>query len=455
VAVLAANTLNNHWNIESKISSKIKIKEYSSFRYKKSMAFLEVKNKKILPGWAKQNSKIFVNGYSQAKEPNEDIVLRDSEAEKSFSFLKIDDDSININNFDKIIDGLLFEDYFEKKVSVFSKLPIPYYIIPFRHFIFRHLFYMRKKDSGFPNWPSDFSVELLRHLYVNAIKEKTGKKIPYVAFWPKLKEDTRHKASAKFAVSLTHDCDSPSSFKNIEKIREIEKENGFTSCWNVLSKRYKIPYDILKKLEKEGNEIGSHGYNHDGKIAFLPDADIKKRLSYSKSKLKNFNVRGFRSPQLKRNRRFLNLLADYFEYDSSVPNSEYKSSIALRTGSCTVFPFFIKNMVEVPLTMPQDFTLIHTMGYSNNKIINLWKEKIEAIRKINGLVSFNTHPDDYLIGNDKYLGIYEGILKYVSKQDDKWTALPHEVALWWKERSNSRIKNGKIYGSKRAKIAYI
>ena len=435
------NTLENHWKIEEGILKKIKISEFEDFVPNKRISIMEIKNKKILPEWAKSKSKIFIPGYSPKFKENADAILKVNNAE--VSLLDIND-NIYLNNFNRIIDSLLFEDYFKKKRPIFSRLPIPYYLIPFRHVLFRKFFYLRKKDPGFPSWPSDISVELLRNLYINAIKEKTKNKIPYIGFWPK----------GKFAICLTHDCDSSSSFKNIKKIRELEKRYGFNSSWNILSKKYKIDYKKLKQLEKDGCEIGVHGYTHDASLAFLPRKEIERRINYSITKLSRFEVEGFRSPQLKRNRRFLNILANYFLYDTSVPNSEYKSSLAIRTGSCTLFPFFIENMVEIPLTMPQDFTLIYTMELSKNKILKIWKEKIDLIRELNGLVCLNTHPDDYLVGNDKYLEIYEKILKYLSKQDS-WNVLPREIAEWWKERSHCKLKGKKIIGSNRAKIEYI
>ncbi len=435
------NSLEGHWKLQEGILKKVYIKEFEDFIANKTISVLKIKNNKLLPKWAKSESKIFIPGYSAKYKEDADVLLKLNDVE--VSLLDINE-SIYLNNFNRIIDSLLFEDYFKKKRPIFSKLPIPYYLIPFRHILFRKFFYLGKKDTKFPDWPTDVSVELLRNLYINAIKQKLGKKIPYIGFWPK----------GRFAVCLTHDSDSKSSFKNIDKIREIEKRYGFNSSWNVLSKRYKMDYKKLKQLVNDGCEIGIHGYTHDASLAFLPRKEIERRINYSISKLNRFEVEGFRSPQLKRNRRFLNLLANYFLYDSSVPNSEYKSSLALRTGSCSVFPFFIRNMVEIPLTMPQDFTLIYTMKFSKNKILKIWKEKIDLIRQMNGLVCFNTHPDDYLIGNDKYLDIYEEILKYLSKQDS-WNALPREIAEWWKERFSCELKGKKIIGSDRAKIWYI
>ena len=56
-------------------------------------------------------------------------------------------------------------------------------------------------------------------------------------------------------------------------------------------------------------------------------------------------------------------------------------------------PYFIGDILELPLTTTQDYSLFHILGsYSTT----LWKEEVESILARNGLVSFIIHPD-YLI----------------------------------------------------------
>ena len=56
------------------------------------------------------------------------------------------------------------------------------------------------------------------------------------------------------------------------------------------------------------------------------------------------------------------------------------------------------------------------------------------------------HPDIHISGNDRYLSLYEKYLKEMSKYENYWEALPREVASWWRERANLRIKDNKIQG---------
>ena len=78
-------------------------------------------------------------------------------------------------------------------------------------------------------------------------------------------------------------------------------------------------------------------------------------------------------------------------YDMSVPNVSHLDP--QQGGCCTVFPFFVGNIVELPVTMTQDYSLFHILGqYSTD----LWIEQSKRIRQKNGLISVIVHPD-YLI----------------------------------------------------------
>ncbi|MFH0752666.1 MAG: hypothetical protein V1914_03665 [archaeon] len=339
---------------------------------------------------------------------------------------------------DSRIDHLLFERYLKKKKSFLANLPFNYTAIPpkIRTRMF-DVFLKFKKDPGFPKWPTDFTVEKLRREWL----KKQGK-VSYLGFWP---------SGYEGAVCLTHDCDTESSFKAIKRVREIEKEYGFKSCWNFVPHKYKINFEMLKWLEKEGCEIGIHGFDHTGKIAYEDRQTIKKKLDYVKEKFKEFEIKGFRSALLQRNEEFLRQLQHHFDYDSSVPDTDIYSPKAFRNGACTAFPFFIGKMIELPLTMPQDWRLIR-MKLSTEKMMEVWKVKINDILRVNGMININMHPDDFISGNEKYLKVYEELIKEISERKKLWKALPKEIAEWWRERDQAEIVKNKVKGSKRAKI---
>jgi len=90
-----------------------------------------------------------------------------------------------------------------------------------------------------------------------------------------------------------------------------------------------------------------------------------------------------------------------------------------------VMPYFIGNVLEIPLTTIQDYTLFHILDdYSTD----LWKKQIEMILAKNGLISFIVHPD-YII-DSKAQSVYRDLLAYFEElrgQEALWFALPGEI----------------------------
>ena len=140
----------------------------------------------------------------------------------------------------------------------------------------------------------------------------------------------------------------------------------------------------------------------------------------------------------------------------SVPNVAHLDP--QRGGCCTVMPYFIGRILELPLTTTQDYTLFHIL---NDYSIELWKRQIGLILEQHGLVSFVTHPD-YLIPK-RALATYLALLEYLSQLRSEgkiWMTLPGEVDAWWRQRSRMRLKysEGKWRiegeGNQRARLAY-
>ena len=435
--------LSNHWRIEESFVKKARINNIPKFKNKKEIVTIDIKKSDLLPEWASNKTRILVNGYAEDKRLS-DCVIKSEKGD--FNFLSIEKDCININNFESIINNLIYEKYYKQNPPLQSILPINYTKIPvpLRNFLFSILLKL-KTDPKWPEWPVEKSVELTRYLYIKSISIVLKKKIPYASFWPDGK---------KFAIAVTHDCDTESSFENIDKIRDIEKKYDINSCWNILSNKYKIDRGKLRKLKDEGCEIGLHGYNHDNKTPFLKKERIIERITSASEIMQDFGIKGFRSESLLRNKEFLELLSDYFYYDSSTCDTDIYSPVAMRSGACTVFPFFIKNMVEIPVTLPQDYRLMR-LNKTKNKIFEIWKEKIDFLIQVNGAVVLLTHPDSHIFGSDKYLDVYDRVLEYVTNFGDGWNTTPYEIAKWWVERNKIVIKKGSIINSKRATISYI
>jgi len=244
----------------------------------------------------------------------------------------------------------------------------------------------------------------------------------------------------KFALILTHDIDTAEGYSNIKKLLEFEKEKGFVSSFNFVPERdYRVSKEMINYVTKNGFEVGVHGLTHDGKLY-----DSKKifyeRAEKIKEYLKEWKSVGFRSPAMHHN---LEWIADLdILYDSSTFDTDPFEPQP--DGVKKIFPFKVKigekEYVELPYTLPQDFTLFILMKEQN---INIWKKKLDWIAKNGGMVLLNVHPDYINFKNEKNgteqysAKHYENFLNYVSEayNGQYWNILPKEIALWEKERN--------------------
>jgi len=385
---------------------------------------------KIKPFWIEKNENIsifFPNIYEN--NSNGESLVEFIVDEKKIPAVVLEKNKI-IFNFDpdETVKFLMFEKYFIKSRPFFTKIPIHPHYLPgeLRTTINNLLFLFKRKKEvvEFPSWPIEKSVETIRWIFLKCLELIDNKKIKVDNFWPKGK---------RYAIVLTHDIETGKGFKRIEMLSDIEEKYGLSSCWNFLGKHYNLDSEKIKKLIQNGHEIGSHGFNHNGKLSFLDKKKIKKRFKQCSEIINKYHIKGFRSPFLLRTDNLFDVISKDFFYDSSIPDTEVESQVGMFNGCCTVFPFMINGMVELPLTMPQDSRLLST-GFKGKGIVNMWMKKLEWIKSVGGLAVLNTHPEIHLSGNKKMVDVYDQFLQNISKDKKAWIANPYEVAKWWKQR---------------------
>ena len=123
-----------------------------------------------------------------------------------------------------------------------------------------------------------------------------------------------------------------------------------------------------RRLRARGFEVNLHDLNHDGHLFADQDAFLRHARRIN-DYAPEFGCRGFRSGAMYREQDWFE--AFEFSYDMSVPNVAHLEP--QRGGCCTVMPYFIGDLLELPLTTAQDYSLFHILGdYSTT----LWKEQI-------------------------------------------------------------------------------
>jgi hypothetical protein len=277
----------------------------------------------------------------------------------------------------------------------------------------------------FPRWPLDTTVEaLLDSLLALTLRHRNLDRIPFIWFWPQ---------RARACLMMTHDVETWRGLDVCDELMDLDANFGLRSSFQVVPEsRYTIPDALIREMRARGFEVNLHDLRHDGRL-FANRDEFLRRAARINAHARAFGTRGFRSGSLYRNPDWLGALDVAF--DMSTPNVGHLDPQP--GGCCTVRPYFIRDIVELPLTTMQDHTLFHIVDdYS----LALWGRQVEGILARNGLVSFNIHPD--YIAERRARGVYVDLLRWLSAlrvREPLWVALPGEVERWWRARSRMRV----------------
>ncbi|HEV3363282.1 MAG TPA: hypothetical protein VG795_03945, partial [Acidimicrobiia bacterium] len=177
-----------------------------------------------------------------------------------------------------------------------------------------------------------------------------------------------------------------------------------------------------------GCEVGVHGLHHDGRdLGSL--RLLQRRLPEMRHWQQRWGAAGFRAPATQRTWDWMPLLG--FDYDTSYFDTD---PFEPQPGGCLSWlPLLNGDMVELPITAPQDHTLFAILEQTDGRI---WQEKAEYLRRVGGMVLLLTHPDY----TDKAVAVdsYRDLLAAYRDDGTAWKALPREVAAWWRRRAASR-----------------
>jgi len=298
----------------------------------------------------------------------------------------------------------------------------------------------------FPQWPVDRTVDnVFEHLLLLALRSSCEERIPFIWFWPE---------GASSCAIVTHDVETVAGRDACAHLMDIDDSFGIKAAFQVVpEERYEVTAEFLKSIISRGFELGVQDLNHDGHL-YRSQQEFRSRAEKINAYGRQWGVEGFRAAVLYRRQEWFDALK--FSFDMSVPNVAHLDP--QHGGCCTVMPYFVGKMLELPVTTTQDYMLFHLL---NNYSTDLWKQQIRLIMEKNGLISFIVHPDYVMASREK--AIYKELLAHLAKLRDEegvWIALPDEVNRWWRQRAEMKlVEDGQVLrlegeGSERACIAY-
>jgi peptidoglycan/xylan/chitin deacetylase (PgdA/CDA1 family) len=276
----------------------------------------------------------------------------------------------------------------------------------------------------FPRWPIEPLLVEQREVLLRERLRRSGRsRIPLLGSWPK---------GHRFAWTVTHDVEGPKGLANVGRLLEVERRHGVVSAWFFVAEDYALDPAVLDAVRAAGGEIGLHGLHHDGRL-FQSREHFERQLPRIRRYLREWGAEGFRSPSTHRNAAWMPELGA--RYDSSFPDTHPFD--AQPGGCCSILPYFLGDLVELPITLPQDHTLFELLREPD---ISLWRQKAAWIAEHRGLVTVLVHPDYAL--SDERLEHYEELLAFLRGMDGGWHALPRDVARWWRLRAALEAEQG-------------
>jgi hypothetical protein len=351
---------------------------------------------------------------------------------------------------DEVVENLRFERYVargdrEPFLHTIYYLLRPVLPLSIRKRLQRLLFRQRLRHT-FPGWPVDCSVDqIFEQLMELTLHASAQSEIPFIWFWPDGND---------CALIMTHDVEQQKGADVCDFLMDLDESCGIKAAFQLVPEGAYENFDTLaSKIRARGFELNIHDLDHDGRLYGRKEL-FEKRASQINEYGRRYGAQGFRSGSMHRNLDWLGLLD--FRYDMSVPAVSHLEP--QYGGCCTVTPYFVGNVLELPLTTIQDHGLFHVLSATS---INLWKQQIETIMAHHGLISFIVHPD--YIAQPAESQVYRELLRYIQvlrKTRLIWAVLPDDVNRWWRERSEMQlVSNGDSWkiigsGSERARLAF-
>lgn len=216
---------------------------------------------------------------------------------------------------------------------------------------------------------------------------------------------------------------------------------------------------LIKRLYHNGVEFAVHGYKH------VDHSRLSRKalLRHIEKAIKIFEKHdipfsGFRFPYLKYNKNFFYAYKNsYFKWSSNhtilwnvkknfkMSNKNWQAYQTMlkqynyeRSDHCISLPRFLNNVLEIPVSLPDDDLLVDRMGLSNEKLIaEIWKDILSQAYSRGELFTLQLHPER--ISYCK--GALETLIKISKASRPKiWIASLKEICDWWSEKNGFSFK---------------
>jgi len=211
---------------------------------------------------------------------------------------------------------------------------------------------------------------------------------------------------------------------------------------------------LVRNLSQRGVEFAIHGYIHTN----YTELSLEEQTRHLEKAIDIFSTcqipfKGFRSPYLKWNDNLLRAVGEFrFLYDSSqvmlwdiIDKNEYQNQgwKAYKTllnfykpkkaEEYLVLPRFTSNFIEIPVSVPDDESLIDRLGITDKKkIAKIWLKILQETYKRGELFTAQLHHERISFCRSAL----ETVLQQARELNPPvWITTLGEIGKWWKEKN--------------------
>jgi peptidoglycan/xylan/chitin deacetylase (PgdA/CDA1 family) len=261
---------------------------------------------------------------------------------------------------------------------------------------------------------------------------------------------------------------------------EILHQKGIVPTFAIPANVINKHSEPIKNIAHNGVEFAIHGYNHIDLTELTHEElldQIEKAINIFQEK--NIPFSGFRFPYLKSNAKCVELLGNSpLKWDSSytilwdaIPNLRFRKRNLLNfqnmlnqyncksSTEYIALPRFYNNILEIPVSLPDDDLLTDRLGIKDEKILaQTWNEILIQTYSRGELFTLQLHPERIPL----YKEILRNLIETIDNSYPKvWLTSLSSIAEWWNEKEGFWMdicKKGideyaiRVHGSKRATV---
>jgi hypothetical protein len=244
----------------------------------------------------------------------------------------------------------------------------------------------------------------------------------------------------------------------LQQFTELLRQYNFTATFPITAVTLGRYANTLTKYYNPTIEFAVHGYTHIDYSLFGKDELSTHLLQARKIFYKEgITPDGFRSPYLSQN-KFLHENSSElgFKYASNQPylwdvigpEAITKQTMAgfenvlsyyspWRSTSRPSIPRFVNNIIELPVSLPDDEILIDRLHASSKLILATWCKMLQQSYRRGELLTLQLHPERFVLFADSLRTFFTYVQSFSPKV---WCANLRDITSWWETLNKAKVK---------------